>query len=181
MEKELELLQQIHNNQYITQRDLASNIGISIGSVNLLIKKMIKTGLIKIEKLNARTMQYILTPKGLAEKASKTYQYITESYKNILQIEETLIKVINQQIIKGADEIYLFGDDDEIYKIVQLVLDKSFTNIDYKRLDNVESIKKYNILYILTWTINKERELMKNNVNNISIINIIEGITLNNI
>ena len=32
---------------------------------------MIKTGLVKIERLNARTLKYILTPEGIKEKLQK--------------------------------------------------------------------------------------------------------------
>ena len=39
MEKELEILTHIQENEYITQREIAEKTGLSLGAVNLLLKK----------------------------------------------------------------------------------------------------------------------------------------------
>ena len=124
MEKELEVLQQIHENEYITQRDLAQNTGLSLGAVNLLIKKMINTGLIKIEKLNPQKIRYILTPEGMAEKAAKTYNYIVKNYKHMLHIQNVVKAIVDRQYQQGVRYIYLYGEQDEVLEIIKVVLDK---------------------------------------------------------
>lgn len=172
MGKELEILQQIHSNEYITQRDLANTVGISIGAVNLLIKKMLTTGLIKMEKLNARTMRYILTPEGMAEKTAKTYQYMVRSYNNILQMQRSIISILEEQSISGIKKIYLFGEDDEVYKVIQMVFnDKTICkNINYKRINNIEDIVQNKKAIVLVWDTQKEEMLNKNSIKNINIL-----------
>lgn len=83
MTNELEILKSVDEEKRITQRELAKRTGLSLGAVNVLLKRLIHKGLIKIEHINARTIKYVLTPKGLMEKARLTYQYIIKSYNYI--------------------------------------------------------------------------------------------------
>lgn len=169
MEKELEILQQIQDNEYVTQRDLAQITGASLGTINILLKKMIKTGLIKIEKLNPQKIKYILTPEGMAEKTTKTYQYIVKSYNNISKIQKTIISIIENQKENGIKDIYFFGEDDEVYKIIQLVLQSSI-KIKYKRVNDIKFINKSKSTIVLVWNNQKEQILNQNNIENINIL-----------
>ncbi len=96
MVKELETLKQIQDNEYISQWDLESITGLSLGTINLFTKKMIRIGLIKMEKRNAQKILYILTPEGISEKTAKTYQYIVKSYRSIFQIQKVIISIIEE-------------------------------------------------------------------------------------
>ncbi len=78
MEKEYEVLSHLGKEKEVTQRKIASGTGLSLGSVNILLKKMVKKGLVKIERLNTRTIRYILTPRGMKEKARITYQILID-------------------------------------------------------------------------------------------------------
>ena len=69
MTNEFVVLKSIESKNTITQRELAKRTGLSLGAVNVLIKRLINKGLLKIEHINAKTMKYILTPKGIMEKA----------------------------------------------------------------------------------------------------------------
>ncbi len=169
MEKELEILQQIQDNEYVTQRDLAQITGVSLGTINILLKKMIKTGLIKIEKLNPQKIKYILTPEGMAEKTAKTYQYIVKSYNNISKIQKTIISIIENQKENGIKAIYFFGEDDEVYKIIQLVLQSSI-KIKHKRVNDIKFINKSKSNIVLVWNNQKEQILNQNNIENINIL-----------
>jgi len=46
--RELEILERLENNGHITQRDLSKEVGIALGLVNHLLKKMVNKGWIKI-------------------------------------------------------------------------------------------------------------------------------------
>lgn len=175
MGKELEILQQIHSNEYVTQRDLANTVGISIGAVNLLIKKMLTTGLIKMEKLNARTMRYILTPEGMAEKTAKTYQYMVRSYNNILQMQRAVISILEEQSVNDIKKIYLFGEDDEVYKVIQMVFnDKTINkNIKYEKIENLKYIIIDKNSLVLVWNNYLEKIAVLQNMN---VINVLKNI-----
>jgi DNA-binding MarR family transcriptional regulator len=68
MEVEYQVLTHLQENEQTTQRNISQRTGLSLGAVNILLKKMARKGLIKIEKLNTRTIRYILTPQGMKEK-----------------------------------------------------------------------------------------------------------------
>ncbi|MCL0068044.1 winged helix-turn-helix domain-containing protein, partial [Peptococcaceae bacterium] len=87
MQNEYAVLKYIKDNHQTSQRKIAENTGLSVGTVNLLIKKMVREGLIKLERINGRTLHYILTPKGIAEKTKLTYAYLKMSYQQIIRIK----------------------------------------------------------------------------------------------
>jgi DNA-binding MarR family transcriptional regulator len=87
------LMQEIETHQTISQRELSQNTGLSLGTVNLLLQKMIRQGLIKMETIPANRVIYMLTPVGMAEKALKTVRYIRNHYQII---QETKTKIISK-------------------------------------------------------------------------------------
>lgn len=170
MEKELEILQQIQYNRHITQRDLSRSTGLSLGTVNLLIKNMIKKGLIRIEKLSPKKMCYILTPEGMAEKIAKTYQYMVKSYTAISQMQKIIALLIEKQKEKGIDIIYLYGEENEVYKLIEMVLKTVSYDIKYQKLNNVEEILKKNKSIVFVWDILNQNELDTKDIDNINIL-----------
>ena len=69
-DNEVLILEEIEKNPNTNQRDLSEKTGLSLGMVNLLLKKFIKKGFVKLERLNSRSFRYILTPEGFKETAS---------------------------------------------------------------------------------------------------------------
>lgn len=111
MDKEYIILESIDNNSMTTQRELSKKLGISLGSINLLINKMVREGLIKIEKANANTILYMLTPKGFVEKLNKTYQYIKIHYSYITEIKEKLKHQLSNLEYRGKIMVVLGQDE----------------------------------------------------------------------
>jgi DNA-binding MarR family transcriptional regulator len=97
MSNELEILKHVEEENTITQRELAKRTGLSLGSVNVLLKRLIHKGFVKIEHINAKTLKYILTPKGLMEKARLTYKYIVLSYNYISGIEQKIESIVGSE------------------------------------------------------------------------------------
>jgi EPS-associated MarR family transcriptional regulator len=64
----------------LTQRELAQKLGISLGGVNYCLKALIEIGHIKVGNFsknpNKSIYLYLLTPKGIAEKASLTAGFL---------------------------------------------------------------------------------------------------------
>lgn len=116
MTNEFEVLNSVESKDTITQRELARKTGLSLGAVNVLIKRLINKGLLKIEHINAKTIRYILTPKGLMEKARLTYQYIILSYNHISTIESRIEQIVKNKI--DSIEVLLYGEKDELYEII---------------------------------------------------------------
>lgn len=64
----------------VSQREIAEEIGISVGSVNYVLRALVDKGLVKLGNFRAsrdkRRYSYILTPKGLAEKVALTKGFL---------------------------------------------------------------------------------------------------------
>lgn len=128
MSNEINILNYIYENENVTQRDIASYAGMSVGGVNLLLKKMVTIGFVRIEALKSpKVVKYILTPEGLKEKMEKTYHFITHNYKQILRVRQ-VIALILKDILKEYRIIYLYGQKDEVYEIIQMVIHEEFGN-----------------------------------------------------
>ena len=74
------VLRLLHDNPELSQRELAATVGISNGSANYLLSALLDKGLIKLGNFTAaqdkRRYAYILTPKGIAEKAAITKRFL---------------------------------------------------------------------------------------------------------
>lgn len=74
------VLRFLHDNPELSQRELAEAVGISNGSAHYLLSAFLHKGLIKLGNFTAaqdkRRYAYILTPKGIAEKAAITKRFL---------------------------------------------------------------------------------------------------------
>ena len=122
MDSEYEILSHLEKNRDTSQRKIAGRTGLSLGTVNLLLKKMVRKGLVKIERLNAKTLRYIITPQGMAEKTSLVYQYMKTSYHRIVKISQVLEQIVAEhQARRGpVQQIIFCGPPDEILEILKI-------------------------------------------------------------
>ena len=119
MEDEYQVLSYLQKNEVTSQRRISSRTGLSLGAVNLLLKKMIQKGLVKVEKLNSRSMRYILTPKGMQEKARLTYLFIRSSYQRIAGITRVIDELFSEYGYESDNTIIiLYGPADEVFDII---------------------------------------------------------------
>lgn len=74
------LLSLLHESPEISQRELASKLGVSLGKTNYCLKALIDRGLIKAQNFqNSRKKAaylYKLTPAGMAEKIQVTRRFL---------------------------------------------------------------------------------------------------------
>ena len=168
MSIELEILKNVDNENRITQRELAKRTGLSLGSVNVLLKRLIHKGLIKIEHINSKTIKYVLTPKGLLEKARLTYHYIVSSYNYISGIEQKIEKIIGNK--NNSVKVILYGINDELYDIITAKL-KSM-NEPYEFVQRNSNINKFTEgdYIIITWHPDDIEDGQKNGLNTVNIL-----------
>jgi DNA-binding MarR family transcriptional regulator len=117
---------EIADNEHITQRELSSKLGVSLGSVNILINKMAKEGLIKIEQVSSKQVLYMLTPAGMIAKAKKTVRYLKVHYRAIYETKEK-IKTLFLELLDEYEMVYLFIDDEEMLAIMDLAIEELST------------------------------------------------------
>jgi EPS-associated MarR family transcriptional regulator len=90
------ILKMVEKNPEVSQRELARALGISLGKLNFCLNALIQVGLVKANNFrnndNKMGYMYLLTPKGIEEKALITLRFLktkTEEYEALqLQIEE---------------------------------------------------------------------------------------------
>ena len=74
------ILRLLQDNPHLTQRELAETLGISLGKANFCVKALLDKGLIKLHNFKASrnklAYSYLLTPAGVAEKASLTARFL---------------------------------------------------------------------------------------------------------
>ena len=91
-----EVLRKIQNKPESTQRQLAEDLGFSLGKLNYCLKALIDKGLVKIENFrkNPKKLNYIyvLTPKGITEKTKITINFMERKIKEYDELKIELKK-----------------------------------------------------------------------------------------
>ena len=90
----LNILRQIKYSSKLTQRELATKLGFSLGKLNYCLKELQKKGLIKISNFeknqNKLRYLYILTPKGMTQKTKLTIKFMKLKMKEYDQLKKDL-------------------------------------------------------------------------------------------
>ena len=80
-----EILRKISKKPEVSQREMAQELGFSLGKLNYCIKQLKQKGLIKIKnfKKNPRKINYlyVLTPQGIASKTKLTINFMKKKMK----------------------------------------------------------------------------------------------------
>ncbi|MDY6826532.1 MAG: winged helix-turn-helix transcriptional regulator [Bacillota bacterium] len=173
MVHEYELLTYLQQNEEITQRQISRGTGLSLGAVNLLLKKMVRKGLVKIERLTPRTVRYILTPRGLEEKARLAYRYMRDSYRQIRRVNRALDEALGGQIAGNGYKVVLCGPADEIREMISGHLQRS--NITCESYSDPQDLKRDaidNNSLVITWR-EEEEERLDNSLNTVNIMRLV--------
>jgi len=90
-EETLKVLREIDSNPEMTQREISSRLGLSLGKINFLVKAVIDKGLIKSENFknskNRSAYLYFLTPRGLEAKTKATYYFLRRKIDEYERLE----------------------------------------------------------------------------------------------
>ena len=119
--KELKVIDSISRNSKSSQRDIAQDVDLSLGLTNILINRLIKKGYLKASRLNAKKVRYIITPKGLKEKAKKSINFMKRSFSVISDLKELISHFAIKQYKAGRRKFVILGEG-ELSDITELVL-----------------------------------------------------------
>ena len=93
-EDHFDVLRQIQKKPESTQRELAEELGFSLGKLNYCLKALQSKGLIKIENFkknpNKLNYFYVLTPKGIAAKTKLTLNYMKRKMQEYDELKQEL-------------------------------------------------------------------------------------------
>ena len=94
-EELFQTLRKLYNNPNLSQRTLAEKMGFSLGKLNYCLKALQKKGLIKIENFQKQSnkityLQYVITPKGIAERTKLTINFMKRKMKEYDELKKEL-------------------------------------------------------------------------------------------
>tara|TARA_Y100001958_G_C20900724_1_gene322969 strand:+ start:311 stop:613 length:303 start_codon:yes stop_codon:yes gene_type:complete len=88
------VLRKINSKPNLTQRELASELGFSLGKINYCLKALKDKGLVKITNFkknpNKISYVYILTPKGIAQKTQLTLNFMKRKMREYDELKKEL-------------------------------------------------------------------------------------------
>jgi len=79
-EIQFEVLRRLHQTPQVSQRALAKDLGVGLGTINFCFQALVEKGLVKTQNLsqsqNKLRYAYLLTPDGVAEKSKLTAEFL---------------------------------------------------------------------------------------------------------
>jgi hypothetical protein len=98
----------VHEDSQVTQRGLASQLGIALGLANIYLKRMIHKGYIKCVNVQPNRISYLITPRGIAEKARLTYEFMDYSLHLYGEVRQHLREAMRDCAAEGK-RVAIYG------------------------------------------------------------------------
>lgn len=180
IDNEYTIMSEIVENENVTQRQLSKKLGISVSTVNVLMNKMIREGLIKMTQVSQKQVLYMLTPAGMIEKANKTVSYLKAHYRAIYEMKEK-IKLAFEKLLQVHDAVFIFVCDDGISEILYKAV-KEFqsshteSNIKVINQKNKNDIKNFKAPVLVYMIENKDVLSEYTGFDNLKFVNLSERI-----
>ena len=133
--RELELLEALAEDPEARQVDLATRLGVAVGTVNWLLKRLGTKGYVKVKRIGRWRWRYLVTPRGFAQKARLTQQYLQSSMRTYRQTREEATRLLSTLRKGGYVRVRLEGDiDSDLADICRLTcLEQKMTMVDSRR------------------------------------------------
>ena len=168
-EREFELINIIGAELGANQRDLSRQMALSLGMTNMLIRRLLSKGYIRIQQLNKKKVEYILTPQGFAEKMRKSIKYTVKTINSIGLIKNRLSDVLVNAHREGHRKFYILGESD-LAGLIEIVLkDKIKTGYELCHVTSLEPGMKDGIVLIC-------RENVPQDFSGLETINLIDAL-----
>jgi DNA-binding MarR family transcriptional regulator len=137
---QLEMLDTLAGNPEITQADLAAKAGVAVGTVNWYLKQWSKKGWLKAKQIGRWRWQYILTPKGIAERTRLAGKYLEHSMKVYRKIRLESQAAIQDVLLRGYKHV-IIQEENEVAEIFRLTcLEMGIKSEEIKSEDNLPRI-----------------------------------------
>lgn len=134
-EREFELVNIIGADLGSNQRDLSKLMDLSLGQTNMLIRRLVAKGYIRITQLDKRKVKYLLTPKGIAEKMRKSIRYTVKTVNSISLIKDKIKEVVVKLYDEGERNFVVLGMSDFAHLIEIVFRDMGLTDYTINYID----------------------------------------------
>ena len=109
------VLQAIASGGRLTQRSLARELGVAVGLANLLVRRLVGKGYVRIANMGARHVRYLMTPEGWDALASATRASLENTVHLYTQTREHIrdsLATISGQCADDEKRIVFYGAGD---------------------------------------------------------------------
>tara|TARA_B100002019_G_C21130618_1_gene528088 strand:- start:119 stop:427 length:309 start_codon:yes stop_codon:yes gene_type:complete len=94
---QFEVLRKIEKVKKSSQRELAEELGFSLGKLNYCLKSLQKKGLVKLKNFQKQPnkikyLKYVITPKGISERTKLTINFMKRKMKEYDELKKELEK-----------------------------------------------------------------------------------------
>ena len=138
-EREFELINIVGANLGANQRNLSQLMNLSLGMTNMLIRRLISKGYIRIKQLNKKKVEYMLTPKGFSEKVQKSIKYTLKTIHSISLIKNHTKDIILKSYEKGERDFYVLGSSDLAALIEMAIRD---THLENYKISHIKELPR---------------------------------------
>ena len=95
-----QLLKLLEENPEMSQRQIAAALGVSLGKVNFCLRALIEIGSVKVANFsrspNKKAYVYLLTPKGIEEKAKVTLRFLAKKQNEYEELKREINELKNE-------------------------------------------------------------------------------------
>ena len=147
-EREFELINIIGGDLGSNQRDLSRQMNLSLGMTNMLIRRLITKGYIRIKQLNKKKVEYLLTSKGFTEKMRKSVRYTMKTVASIGLIRESIVRLLGELYTQGERKFYCIGSSDLTVLIEMAVREESLRGCSVVRVEDAAQVAPDGVLLL---------------------------------
>jgi DNA-binding Lrp family transcriptional regulator len=107
-DRELKLLEAVEEDSRVTQRTLSTKLGIALGLTNVYLRRLVRKGYIKCVNVQSNRISYLITPRGIVEKARLTYEFMDYSLHLYGEVRQHLRGML-QECAAADRRVAIFG------------------------------------------------------------------------
>jgi DNA-binding MarR family transcriptional regulator len=147
-ERDFELINIVGGQLAANQRDLSRQMNLSLGMTNMVLRRLITKGYIRIKQLDRRKVEYILTSKGFSEKMRKSMRYTMKTINSIGLIQQNIARLLEVLYAQDVRKFYAVGSLD-LTSLVEMVLrQKQWQDCLFVRIEDPAKAKSEGVLLL---------------------------------
>jgi DNA-binding MarR family transcriptional regulator len=124
----LRLLEHVEADDAVSQDRFAKRVGIAKGLANAYFNRCLQKGWIRLRQVPKQRFLYYLTPKGFAEKARLTAEFLTSSYQFYRNVRADMGTLMAEAAREGHQRLAVLGAE-ELAEITAIVSEESAVEI----------------------------------------------------
>lgn len=127
LEYDRKVLRVLASGQRVTQRSLSAELGVALGLTNLLIRRLVGKGYVKMSKMDTRHVRYLMTPAGWEALAHATRQSLENTVHLYTETREHIrssLAAISERCnsMKGGEKRVVFYGAGDVAEIAYVSL-----------------------------------------------------------